>query len=130
MICLRRLIRCQRGTTAVEFAFIGMMLFASTIGIVEVGRALFLMNELAYAADRASRLIMLQFDITEADLTAAVRDEDLLPGLVAENVNVTSPPQPQTATFRTVTLSYSLTPMVSGLTISPVTLTAARQVAK
>jgi len=127
---LRGFIKCRSGTTAVEFAFIGMLLFTSTIGIVEVGRALFLLNELAYAADRASRLIMLQFDITEADLAALVRDEDLLPGLVADNVSVTSPPQPATAAFRTVTLSYALTPMVSGLTISPVTLTAARQVAK
>lgn len=124
-----RITRCERGTAAIEFAFVGMLLILGTVGLMEVGRALFMANELAHAADRAARVIMLQFDISEADLTDAVQDEDLLTGLVPENVVVASEPDPG-ATFRMVQLSYPFTPMVSGLTVGSVTLTADRRVAK
>ncbi len=131
MRSLRRLRTCETGAAAVEFAFIGLLLFVSTIGIIEVGRALFLMNELAHAADRAARVVMLNFTVPESALADAVRDTDRLTGLVPENVDVDSPePDPGTATFRNLTLSYPFTPMVSGLTIGSVTLTAERSVAR
>lgn len=125
---LKKFGACQRGSTAVEFGLIGMVLFTCTIGTIEVGRALFMMNELAHAADRASRVVMMQFDIPEEDLTTAVRNQDLLVGLIPENLAVASAPEPATSTFRTVTLSYPFTPMLTGFTLAPVTLTAARQV--
>ena len=129
MNSVRNLRRCEKGAAAVEFAFIAMLLILGTVGLIEVGRALFMMNELAHAADRAARVVMLKFDVLESDLTVAVRD-NFLTGLVPEKVGVLSP-QPTTAeTFRLVQLSYDFTPMISDFTIGSVTLTADRRVAK
>lgn len=124
----QRFLRCQRGAAAVEFALIALLLILGTIGLIEIGRALFMTNELAYAADRAARIVMLQFDISEADLTLAVQDEDLLTALVPENIVVAS--DTSGTSFRAVQLSYPFTPIVAGLTLFSVTLTADRQVAR
>lgn len=126
----RRLARCEKGAAAVEFAFIGMLLILGTVGTIEVGRALFMMNELAYAADRAARVVMLKFDIPESELTEAVRDGKFLTGLAPENVNVVSAPPATGDRFRIVTLTYNFTPMISDFTIKSVPLTAERNVAK
>jgi Flp pilus assembly protein TadG len=130
MNVLQRLICCNKGTAAVEFAFIGLILILGTVGTIEVGRALFLSNELARAADRAARAVMLNFDIAESALTDAVRDQDLLTGLVPANLQVASTLTASNARFRNVELTYQFTPMVSNLTIGSVTLTATRMVAK
>lgn len=130
MTVLQRLICCNKGTAAVEFALIGLALILGTIGTIEVGRALFMSNELAHAADRAARAVMLNFDIAESVLTDAVRDEDLLTGLIPANLQVASTVTASNARFRNVELTYQFTPMVSNLTIGSVTLTATRMVAK
>lgn len=121
--------QCERGTAAIEFGVIGLLLILVTVAIIEVGRALFMANELAHAADRAARIVMLQFDISKTDLTTAVQDEQLLTGLVPENVGVEIDPDTG-ASFRMVQLSYPFTPMVAGLTVGTLTLTADRRVAK
>ncbi len=130
MTRLLRLFRCQKGTAAIEFAFIGLLLIVSTVGIVEVGRALFMLNELAHAADRAARVVMLNFEIAESDLRDDVRNEDWLTGLVPADVFVGSTLPVSGDKFRVVKLTYPFTPMVSDLTIGSVTLTATRRVAK
>jgi Flp pilus assembly protein TadG len=130
MNVLQRLICCNKGTAAVEFAFIGLILILGTVGTIEVGRALFLSNELAHAADRAARAVMLNFDIAESALTDVVRDQDRLTGLVPANLQVASALTVSNARFRNVELTYQFTPMVSNLTIGSVTLTATRMVAK
>lgn len=126
----RDMLHCERGAAAVEFAFIAMLLILGTVGMIEVGRALFMMNELAHAADRAARVVMLKFDIPESELEEAVRDEDFLTGLVPESVGVVSDPPATGDRFRIVKLSYDFTPMISDFTIGSVTLTADRRVAR
>jgi len=121
-------VQCERGTAAIEFGVVAILLIVVTIGIIEVGRALFMTNELGHAADRAARAVMLQFDITEADLTEVVRDERFLTGLVPENVIVEI--DAGGPAFRRVKLSYPFTPMVSGLTLDVVILSADRRVAR
>ena len=127
---LHRLLRCDKGTAAVEFAFIGLLLFTVTIGIIEVGRALFLLNELSHAADRASRAVLLNFTVSETDLTNVVRNAAFLTGLVPDNVVVASPAPTPLAPFRNVSLSYPFTPILTGFTIDAVTLSTDRQVAR
>lgn len=126
---LRRFVRCDNGAVAVEFAFIGLLLFTVTIGIIEVGRALFMLNELSHAADRAARAVMLNFSITESELTTIVRDATFLTGLVPESVVVVSPEPAPSAAFRDVAVSYPFTPILSGFTVEAVTLSTDRQVA-
>ncbi|PZX13120.1 TadE-like protein [Palleronia aestuarii] len=126
----RRLLRCEAGTAAIEFAFIGLLLFTVTIGLVEAGRAFFLMNELSHAADRAARAVMLNFEIEGDDLTTLVQDDDFLTGLTPASVLVDSP-MPSTADmFRNVRLSYPFTPIIAGFTLGGATLSTDRQVAR
>ena len=130
MTRLLSFLSCNRGTAAVEFAFIGMMLFFSTIGLVEVGRALFMFNELSHAADRAARRVMLEPAVTEGELLAAVRTDRLLTSLKPEKVGVSSAVPAASAPFRHVALSYEFSPIISGFTIGSVTLSTDRQIAR
>lgn len=126
---VRRLMGREDGAAAVEFALIGMLLIVVTIGTIEIGRALFLFNELAHAADRAARVILITPDIPNADLAEQVRDEDLLTGLSPGLLSVI-PGEVEDGgiSFRTVRLSYPFTPMVSGLTIGSFTISTDRRV--
>lgn len=130
MIRVRRLFRCEAGTAAIEFAFIGLLLITVTVGIIEVGRALFMLNELSHAADRAARGIMLNFEVPEDSLRDLARDENFLTGLVPGTMDLVSPVPGTGEPFRNVRLSYPFTPMVSGLTIGTITLSTDRQVAR
>ena len=125
---VRRLFRREDGTAAIEFALIGMLLIGVSVGTIEIGRALFLYNELAHAADRAARLLLINPDILLSDLRDQVRDDELLTGLSALDLDVEE--IDSGSSFRTVELSYEFTPMISGLTIGPLTLSADRRVPK
>ncbi len=46
----------QRGTTTVEFAIIGAAMLMVLFGVIEVGRAMFVMNALGEATRRAARM--------------------------------------------------------------------------
>jgi Flp pilus assembly protein TadG len=48
--------RRNRGTTSVEFAIIGSVLMVVVFGVIEFGRALFVMNALTEATRRGARL--------------------------------------------------------------------------
>lgn len=125
---LQHLTRCEKGSVATEFAFIGLLLFTVTIGIIEVGRALFMLNELSHAADRAAREVLLNFGVDEAVLETAV--DARLTGLVSANVVLVSPKPAASASFRSLTVSYPFAPILSGFTIDAVTLSTSRQIAR
>ena len=55
----RRSVRCDSGVTAIEFAFVGLLAISLILGIIEFGRALFIRNELAFAADIAMGYLKL-----------------------------------------------------------------------
>jgi hypothetical protein len=46
----------QRGVTTVEFAIIGALMLTLLFGVIEVGRAMFVMNALGEATRRAARM--------------------------------------------------------------------------
>lgn len=73
MASAKRYWREQSGSTAVEFAIIGLFVIVLCVGTVEFGRALHLANELAYAADRGARLVLLDPQVTDSELEAEVR---------------------------------------------------------
>lgn len=65
---LHRLAGCASGAAATEFALVGLLLVSLLFGIFEFGRALFLRNQLALAADIATRQILLDPPETGSDL--------------------------------------------------------------
>ena len=48
--------RFQRGTTTVEFAIIGVLVMVVVFGVIEFGRALFVVNVLTEATRRGARM--------------------------------------------------------------------------
>jgi hypothetical protein len=57
---LKRAIRDQRGTAAIEFAFIGsLLLIVLTIGTFEAGRFLYMYNKLSRAAGEVTRQVAI-----------------------------------------------------------------------
>jgi Flp pilus assembly protein TadG len=65
--------RDTRGATAVEFAFIGLFAIVLCIATLEFGRVFYLTNELGYAADRGTRLVLLNPQISDAEVIAEVQ---------------------------------------------------------
>ena len=125
---VRGLCKREDGTAAIEFAIIGLLLIVVSVGTIEVGRALFFYNELAHAADRAARLVMIQpADATDEELQSKWDEEqEHFPVGLPSELNPTF--GPVSGGFREVTLEYPFTPMLSGLTLTSVTLSTVRRV--
>lgn len=73
---LLRLGSCASGAAAIEFAMVSLLLICLLLGLFEFGRALFLRNQLALAADIATRQVLLDPPETTSDLEhleAAIR---------------------------------------------------------
>ena len=124
----RRLRRDQRGTSAVEFALVGSALVVLSLGIMEFGRALFLRNDLSYAADVAVRLVMLNPTSSQTTISTGTKarfdgQQSLL------NVSVSAAAMTGGGMkARTITLTYPLTLIVPFLSHNSLTLTVIRRV--
>lgn len=126
--------RCESGATAVEFAIVCLPLLLLSLGIVEFGRALFVRNDLSYAADVAARKVLIdQIPATasESDASAALNsavrgafgggDPSLLQVSVkTETVDG--------VTFRVLSIRYPFTLLLVGLSNSPIGLAVSRRI--
>ena len=65
---------CTRGTAAVEFALISVVLIGLLMGILDFGRTIYVKNQVSYLADRAARKVLLDPDISNSKLEAELRD--------------------------------------------------------
>lgn len=70
----RRFRQDRSGATAVEFALIAQVLLLMIYGIVEFGQALYLRNDLSYAASQTSRAILLNPSLTGAQIAQIATD--------------------------------------------------------
>lgn len=71
---LTRFRQADCGAAAIEFALVGMVAIALFFGILELGRALYMRNEMSYAADLATRQILNNPAVTDADLQTVIRN--------------------------------------------------------
>jgi hypothetical protein len=78
--------RQQRGVTTVEFAIVGLWLFALLFGIIELGRIVFTLNVLQEGARRGARVAAV-CSVGNSAIADAVTFMPL-PGFTAENVAV------------------------------------------
>nr|WP_111298511.1 TadE/TadG family type IV pilus assembly protein [Paracoccus saliphilus] len=126
-IKLHRLFGCTSGAAAIEFAMVGLILICLLLGIFEFGRALFLRNQLAFAADIATRQVLLNAPETSSDLEnleAAIRNS--IPydqgGL---QVELTLPSEEG---IMPITLRQPLRLLVPDLLLKNITLSVSRQI--
>jgi Flp pilus assembly pilin Flp len=75
---LRTFIAESSGAAAVEFALVALPLVLLTIGIVEVGRAIFTQQSLTHAIDHAARSLYINPALTDAALRQIVLDQGFL----------------------------------------------------
>ena len=124
---LSHLRRCESGAAAVEFALIAMVAICVFLGIVEFGRALYMRNELSYAADLAARKILVNPLVATADLETTIRSsltfgdsEELQLTFGTESVDG--------ASFRTLSVRQPLTLLIPNLSNAGVVFTIDRRV--
>lgn len=119
--------RCESGAAAIEFALIAMVAICVFVGIVEFGRALYMRNELSFAADLAARRILINPAVANNDLETTIRSaitfqdsEGLQLTFGTESVDGVS--------FRTILVSQPLTLLIPNLSEAAVMLTIDRRV--
>lgn len=89
----RKFGRCRSGATSVEFSIVGLLFLLLCIGMVEFGRGFSLRNHVAHAADVASRKLLLDPELPNAELEQAFRaafihgDASLLEITIADEVS-------------------------------------------
>lgn len=79
----------QAGATTVEFALIALPLILLTVGVAEVGRAIFTQQSLFYAVDNAVRQLYIDPDL---DLEKSILDSSFLLNPANLSVSYIEPP--------------------------------------
>jgi Flp pilus assembly protein TadG len=116
----------EDGAAAVEFAIVSSVLIVLCLGIMQFGMALQVRNEMARAADKAVRVVMLNPDLSDADFKAEVYKA--LPHYSKERLSLETGQTTIDATeFRTLEVGYALGVFVPGLPADAITLTVNRQ---
>lgn len=118
---------CQAGASAVEFAIIGLVMITVSVGIIEIGRGLYLRNSIAHAADFAGRQVLMNPKGSDQELADIVRQafsgkspELLVIGTGTEVVGGVD--------FRTISIEYPLNLLIPTLLPETITLQLARRV--
>ena len=70
----RRFGRNEDGGPAIEFAIIAPVFITVCLGVISLGYAFQVRNEMAHAVDAGIRKVMMNPAITDADLETAIKD--------------------------------------------------------
>lgn len=99
----------EHGTSAVEFALVATVLFFLLLGIIEIGRALYLQHAVNAAAHEVARAIAGTPDLTQGELKQIVAVR--APALDASKVTIQVGKDSEHRRI-TVTVSYPFEPIV------------------
>jgi len=124
--------RDESGASAVEFAFVGSILIACMLGVIQFGWALQMRNELGKAADHAVRYVQLnpgaEDRVEDADFEQKVRDYTDDHGYDPDRLSVEAG---ETTVgdidFRTLSVEYDMPLSIPGFPVSLVTLAVSRR---
>lgn len=124
---LRALLRCHRGTAAVEFAIIGAVLIALIVATIDFGRTYYVKNHLSHLADTATRKMLIDPDVTDAEIENMLRS-----GFYAgnsENLTVTIGSASAGGTnYRELTIGFPISLFIPGLSSETIALSVTRRV--
>lgn len=122
--------RAERGSVAIEFAIISVLVVLASFGAVEVGRVLQVRNEMSSLADRAARDILMQMQPfnREATLTKLrARFKAPRPDLLELTTSVDPGTSASGDEYRTIVLTYPITLLLPTIRQAPITLTVQRR---
>jgi Flp pilus assembly protein TadG len=113
---------CRAGSVAVEFALIIPVALAILVGIVEVGRAMWIRASLQFAVEEGARYMMVHQNAADADLTAFALDK--LAGIDPASVDLSLLRETVDGTdFVTVSATFQFHYVASLITGEPFLLT-------
>ena len=113
---------CRAGSVAVEFALIIPVALAILVGIVEVGRAMWIRASLQFAVEEGARYMMVHQNADDADLTAFALDK--LAGIDPASVDLSLLRETVDGTdFVTVTATFQFHYVAALITGEPFLLT-------
>ncbi len=120
---------CRRGATAVEFALVVPVYLAMTMGVVEMGRALWIKATMQHAVELTTRYYMVNNSATDATLqtyaTARLGDS----GMNVSDFTVSSADTTiGGTTYKAITITHAFTAIVEIVKFPAVTLTAVARV--
>lgn len=126
-VSLEQFRRSESGTAAVEFALIAMAALTLFLGIIEVGRGLYMRNEMSFAVDLAAREI----------LTNPAAADDEIETILRATVGFGAPAKLEVSIgsetiegifFRILTVRYPVTLLIPNLTNSSFVLSVERRI--
>lgn len=85
---LRRFTANEDGTTAVEFGLIAIGFLTIVFGIIEAGRLFMAWNGFQYAFENASRVALVDSDLTEDDIEDMILEQIEITGAGEEDVEI------------------------------------------
>ena len=85
---VRTLIRGEGGVTAVEFAMVLPVFITLLFGIFEFSRMIFISSSVQHAIDRASRLAVIDNDVSNADIEAEIAEFLSVSGSPPVNISI------------------------------------------
>jgi len=101
-----RLLRCERGATALEFAFLAPVFFAMIFGVIDVGRVAWTLGSLHFAAESAARYASLNYDSSGNPPAAATVQTYALNAYYGESLGSNPFTYSATGCGNTVTANY------------------------
>lgn len=117
---------CSSGAAAAEFAIICLVLIVFSVGIVEIGRGLYLRNQLLHAVDVAARQIITNLNASDVELESAIRTR--FSAGTPDALQVTLGVETLDGiTFRTIKINYPLDLMIPALNLETIPVTVARR---
>lgn len=119
---VRRFIRDSRGATAIEFAVVSIPLVLIFVGTIEFGRVFYIRNDLAQAADKGMRVLLVDPAAGLPVVIAAVQDAFGAGPDTELDVALDAGP----SGTRKLTVRYPVTLLIPGFTASPLTLSVER----
>lgn len=121
---LRIFFHREEGTTAIEFAVVALPVILLLVGTLEFGRVLFIQNEMACAADRAVRTLLVTADTPLAEIETQIRNTFSLAPPAGLGVTLSS----DGSGLRILRVTYPVGLLVPTLVDSEITLTTERRV--
>ncbi len=120
---------CRRGATAVEFALVVPIFLAMTIGVVEMGRALWIKATMQHAVELTTRYFMVNNSATDATLQTYATARLGESGMDTTNFAFSSADTTiSSTTYKAITITHSFTGIVEIVEYPDITLTAVARV--
>lgn len=124
---IRRLWQDQRGTAAIEFSIIGLVLISLCVATIDFGRTLYVKNQLSLLADEAARKVLLDPAISNADLETQLRGDFNAGDSTALTVSLSSMTIDGTS-YRVLAIDFPMTLFIPNLASGTLNLNVSRRV--